>query len=42
HCAAHHIAYTETGLLRSYAIALHYLHDLGGPQRAAHAAARGA
>ena len=41
HCAVHHIPYTETGLLSSYALALRYLHDLGGPQRAAHAA-RGA
>lgn len=41
HCARHHLPYAETGLLTSYAIALRYLHDLGGPQRAAHAAARG-
>ncbi|MET1154810.1 fatty acid desaturase [Arthrobacter sp.] len=29
HCAAHGIAYTETGLIRSYGIVVRYLNDVG-------------
>jgi len=42
HCARHGIQYTETGLVASYALALGYLHNLGAPLRAAHAATQGA
>jgi fatty acid desaturase len=34
YCAQQRIAYTETGLFSSYAIALRYLHSLGAPLRA--------
>jgi fatty acid desaturase len=39
YCAQHRIAYTETGLIRSYSMALSYLHSLGEPLRAARVAA---
>jgi fatty acid desaturase len=35
YCARHDIAYTETSLIASYALALRYLHALGAPLRAA-------
>ncbi len=38
YCAQHRIAYTETGLVRSYVMALRHLHALGQPLRAAHVA----
>ncbi|GAB2469016.1 fatty acid desaturase family protein [Jatrophihabitans fulvus] len=34
YCAQHRIPYAETGLFRSYALALRHLHDLGAPLRA--------
>jgi fatty acid desaturase len=39
YCAEQRIAYTETGLFNSYAVALRYLHSLGAPLRAARGSA---
>jgi fatty acid desaturase len=39
YCADQPIAYTETGLFRSYGISLRYLHSLGEPLRRARATA---